>query len=291
MSYRLPSELTSATTQLTSVLVVDADSTARRMVVSALRTVGYSSVALDNGAACIEGLQTIVFDVLLVDYVLPDMSGVDLIRVLHQHGRHVPFVMSIGTASIRATVEAMRLGAVDVIEKPLVIEDLVAAVRTAVHVRAMDAAKESARSFKTHGRDVPLARSGSAAARWAALAVRACDADQDLKTLHDWAAYAGVSYTSLREICRLVSIPPHDARDFVRLLRAVICSQRADCPPAVLLDVSDRRTLTRLLQRAGLGSNTSPGPVSLPHFFDQQCFVPRDNEGLRILRRYLTGRS
>ena len=96
------------------------------------------------------------------------------------------------------------------------------------------------------------ARPGCAAERWALHVLKGCRSSGDVKTLTQWALSAGVSYTSLRESCRLVGIRPHDARDFTRVLRAVINSQGQQCDPEVLLDVSDSRTLATLFERAGL---------------------------------------
>ena len=52
-------------------------------------------------------------------------------------------------------------------------------------------------------------------------------------------------------------------------------------------DVSDRRTLETLFERAGLATESRSDPVSVEHFLDRQGFVVRQNAGLRLLRRLL----
>jgi hypothetical protein len=55
----------------------------------------------------------------------------------------------------------------------------------------------------------------------------------------------------------------------------------------VLLDVSDRRTLTTLLQRGGVVMSTPSGALSVGEFLNTQRFISGDNEGLSILRTLL----
>jgi hypothetical protein len=84
----------------------------------------------------------------------------------------------------------------------------------------------------------------------------------------------------------MLGIRPRDARDFTRMLRAVIQAAAHQCSPLVLLNVSDRRTLRSLLERSGLG-NAPATPVSIDRFFDAQRLVPGDREEVRLLRLLL----
>src|SRR5690606_27782195 len=94
----------------------------------------------------------------------------------------------------------------------------------------------------------------SAADRWARFVLKVCESEGDLKTLKQWADFANVSYSSLRESCWLVGVRPRDARDFARVLRAVVKACERGCDPGVLLDVSDRRTLHLLLEKSGIAA-------------------------------------
>ncbi len=55
---------------------------------------------------------------LVVDYQMPEMSGLELIRSIRQRGSMVPFVLVTGHGTVPMVIEAMKLGAVIVIEKP-----------------------------------------------------------------------------------------------------------------------------------------------------------------------------
>jgi hypothetical protein len=114
-----------------------------------------------------------------------------------------------------------------------------------------------------------------------------CQADRDPKTLQEWAHLAGLSYTSLRELCRMLGIRAHDARDLARMLRVLMLARRQRCPATVFLDVRDQRTLRLLLARAGLESPEVAMNRSLDEFLKGQRFVDARHPALRALRAAL----
>jgi hypothetical protein len=125
------------------------------------------------------------------------------------------------------------------------------------------------------------------------LVLKGLDANYDLPTLERWASEAGVSYSSLRAACELVAIKPHDARDFLRMLRAVVRLQTASESFEASLDVHDIRTMRSLLERSGLTLISRGHRITLNAFLQRQHFIPASNEGLKRLvillrRRNLT---
>ena len=126
----------------------------------------------------------------------------------------------------------------------------------------------------------PLVVPRSTAQRWAVLVLRACQSEDDLKTLSAWSRFAGLSYSTLCESCRLVGVRPQAARDFMRSLRAVVRSTHEDCEPSVLLDISDRRILRTFVERAGPGFAQFQ---SIEHFVHQQLFIPPGHVGVRLV--------
>lgn len=117
--------------------------------------------------------------------------------------------------------------------------------------------------------------------RWSTLAIKACRADHDLRTLSEWASLAGLSYSSLCEACRIVGLQPHEARDFVRALRALFWASIEECHPQVLLDINDRRTLKAFVRRAG--PSFQERRHSVHEFVRGQRFVSADNGAVRFL--------
>ena len=255
-----------------AVLIVDDDPAIRAVLTHALRRSGYAARTACCGMEGLAIARTAAFDLLLIDLRLPDIPGIDVIRRLRAETRRVPFVLISAFLTIATTVEAMRLGALHVMEKPINIDDLMSIVRTAL----------------TSGTPrLPSIHPRSAAQRWALHVFKACESEGDLRTIEDWATFVGVSYTSLCESCRLLGIKPHDARDLARMLRAVLKSAADRCGPEAVLDVSDRRTLLGLLARAGL-ADAPLGTVSAEEFLQRQRFVAAGNEGLQALQSMLS---
>jgi DNA-binding response OmpR family regulator len=266
-----------------SLLIVDDDLGTRATFGTAFTLAGVSVHTTDSGSNALIVMKAHHFDLVLLDFRMPDMNGTEVIRRLRDEGRAMPFVLMTAFPTVELTVDAMKLGALDVLEKPLGIDDLVA--RILPLVRRSDSERVRV------GSDVaPLAtaaRPRSVAERWAALVVRACDSDEDMKTIGEWAKFAGISYSSLCESCRLLDIPPHDARDFARLLRAVVRAARGNGRIESFLYVSDSRTLKKLLDQAGCAAGTKAPLMSASEFIERQHFVPLGNDGLKAVRRAL----
>jgi two-component system CheB/CheR fusion protein len=92
-----------------------------------------SEAFLDAHDPAIEGC-------LLIDAGLPGISGLELIRRLHAQGHAMPAIMITGASDVTIAVDAMRAGAVDFIEKPVGVSDLLAIVDRALE-QSHDASK------------------------------------------------------------------------------------------------------------------------------------------------------
>jgi DNA-binding response OmpR family regulator len=258
-----------------SILVVDDDPGTRETAGLVLRSLNFDVHEAASGAAASAAIRSHRFDLALIDFHLPDLSGLGIIVELKRHRISVPWLLMSGWMTTPVAVEAMKLGAVDVVDVPFDIERVVTSALGALSQRV---AAEWPR--------VPpasLLRSPrSAAERWACFVLRGCEADHDLKTIADWAAVAGVSYSALTENCRLVGIRPHDARDFLRVLRALFHQKGQLKDFEHRLDVNDHRTMKTLLARASL-TGTRDGAISLRAFIDGQQFVDPECEAVRLM--------
>jgi CheY-like chemotaxis protein len=266
-----------------TILLVDDDPDALAVFRRALEYAGFTVLACAKGQAASDLLRQSPVNLVVVELDRPDISGVDLVRRTVADGNLRPFILVSGFLTVEVGVEGMRLEATDVLEKA-VIERLPEDVQASANAPADDDRTSNGQCGAIHLPHVE-GHPGSAAHRWAVYVIKACEAEGDLRTLEDWARSAGVGYSTLRESCRIVRIPPQAGRDFTRALRAMIKSSAYRCDPSVLLDVSDRRTLKVLLERAGpffrWGGNTS-----ILQFIRYQRFVPTSNEALRVLLGY-----
>lgn len=103
----------------------------------------------------------------------------------------------------------------------------------------------------------------NAASRWALLVVRTVDCPVDPRNLMLWGRCVGASIATLRSRCLSIRTGTKISLDFARLVRAIVRSNGLPWDPSVELDVSDPRTLSRLLERGGI-NHVSEGLVSLP---------------------------
>src|SRR5271166_2866735 len=112
--------------------VIDDDEATRDFIREVLAENGYCAEtyasALDFLAAIDRGLGGCV----VTDVCMPGMSGIELLAKLSKAGLRLPVIVVTGYADVRLAVLAMKLGAVDVLEKPFHTDDLVAAVRSAL---------------------------------------------------------------------------------------------------------------------------------------------------------------
>lgn len=106
------------------VLVVDDSLFQRKIITRMLSAHGYEVYTADNGRAALETLQDGLPDCVLMDLLMPEMNGFEVLEVLQAAGNPVPIV--ICTADIQKSTheECMRLGARGVLSKPVDEQEL-----------------------------------------------------------------------------------------------------------------------------------------------------------------------
>jgi CheY-like chemotaxis protein len=260
-----------------AVLVVDDDPGMRRLAASTLQELGISAAEAESAETAIVACRSCRFDLALIDLRLPGMSGLELVRTLRAEGRQIPFVLMSGWMTLPAAVEAMRLGAVDAVSLPFDIESV---------VRSALPAPVAAPSWPRVPIAERLTTPRSACERWAWLVLRACDAEHDPKTVSEWAADVGVSYSGLTASCRLVHVRLHYTRDLARILRVLVRNAGRTRSAELQLNVNDHRTLKTLLRRAGLDSSADQ-TVSPAEFLRHQRFIDPAHDALCVLETML----
>ena len=276
----MPDELCGA-----AILVVDDDQGTCEIARHALETGGFVTRIATSGREAVAIARSERCELIVIDLRLPDMLGTEVIRTLRSDLITTPFVLLSAFLTTSITVEAMKLGAANVLEKPVSVDELLSAVVSALTGSASLAGPRSrSRPSIDVFRRLPSTAPRSAAERWAQHVAKACASEGDLATLESWARFIGVSCSSLCESCRMLNIHPRDARDFARMLRAVMQAAVHGCSPDVLLDVSDRRTLRHLSERTGLRPDAR---MSVGEFLDRQRLISPQHEAVRVLRSLL----
>jgi len=113
------------------VLVIDDEPPIRKLLRMGLGTQGYQILDAPNGKTALE-LIAQKPDLVILDLGLPDMSGLDLLRMLRERNESVPIVVLSSRDDETAKVQALDLGADDYVTKPFGMDELLARIRAAL---------------------------------------------------------------------------------------------------------------------------------------------------------------
>jgi len=119
------------------VLIVDDEQSMRDMLRIVLRREGYHVSVARDGKEAIEILRNHPVDLLLSDIRMPEVSGVDVLRVAKDLNRDIIAIMMTAFASTDTAVEALRLGANDYFTKPFSMDELRLKVRHHLETRRL----------------------------------------------------------------------------------------------------------------------------------------------------------
>lgn len=148
------------------VLVVEDERKTREAVAEGLRLEGWVVVTAADGAEAAAALGREVFDLLVLDRMLPDRDGLDLLRAARDAGRQTPVLMLTARNLVNDRVNGLEAGADDYLAKPFAFAELVARCRallrrpilgTAPILRCGDLQLDTrARVAVRAGREIPL---------------------------------------------------------------------------------------------------------------------------------------
>ena len=115
-----------------TVHVIDDDEALRDLLTFLLRTARLDVQSYPSATAFLEALPEANLSCVITDVRMPGMSGIDLLRRLRERKISVPVIVITGHGDIPLAVEAMRIGAIDFLEKPFDDEVLIASVKAAL---------------------------------------------------------------------------------------------------------------------------------------------------------------
>ncbi len=116
------------------VLVIDDEPPIRKLLRMGLVTQGYEILEAPNGEAALELLSQSP-DLIILDLGLPDMQGLDLLRMVRAQNEHVAIVVLSSRGDETGKVEALDGGADDYVTKPFGMNELLARTRAALRHR------------------------------------------------------------------------------------------------------------------------------------------------------------
>jgi two-component system response regulator FixJ len=128
------------------VRVIDDDEALRESLVFLLRTARIDVESYASASAFLEAPPDPRLGCVITDVRMPGLSGIDLLRRLHELKISVPVIVISGHGDVPLAVEAMRAGAIDFLEKPFDDEVLLASVRSALEKRDGDSKRRAERA-------------------------------------------------------------------------------------------------------------------------------------------------
>jgi DNA-binding NtrC family response regulator len=106
------------------ILVVEDRESLRLMLERALLSEGYHVVTAASAEEALLQLEDNEFQLVLTDLKLPGLSGIEVLKASRERQPQAPVVVLTAYGTVHTAVEAMKLGAVDFLEKPVEIDDL-----------------------------------------------------------------------------------------------------------------------------------------------------------------------
>ena len=113
------------------IFIVDDDEDIRVSLSRALRTRGYKTEVFSSACAFLDSDALERSGCLILDYGMPEMSGLELQQEIAQRGRRIPIIFITGHGGVPEAVEAMKYGAVDFLEKPFQQDRLIKRIEAA----------------------------------------------------------------------------------------------------------------------------------------------------------------
>lgn len=110
------------------VLVVEDEKHLNRIITEAMEDEGYSVDSCFNGADALDYALSAVYDVMILDIMLPKMDGLELVRRLRRGGNHTPVLFLTARDSVADKVEGLESGGDYYLTKPFDFQELIAVV-------------------------------------------------------------------------------------------------------------------------------------------------------------------
>ncbi len=127
------------------VLIVDDDRALQEVYADTLVDEGFVVSAAFDSASALQDLEADRYDVVLSDVEMPGGSGVDLVRAIRRRDLDIPVVLATGNPTVETAVQALEMGVLHYLVKPVSGAELVRCVSHAAQIRKLGAVKREAR--------------------------------------------------------------------------------------------------------------------------------------------------
>jgi len=111
------------------ILLVEDEETLASGLEYNLTEEGYAVTWAENGKKALELFQAQVFDMIILDIMLPYIGGFELARKIREESPHMPILMLTARTKVKDRVKGLEIGADDYLTKPFHLEELLARIR------------------------------------------------------------------------------------------------------------------------------------------------------------------
>jgi FixJ family two-component response regulator len=122
----------SAAAQQATICVVESDPREREALSQLLSHLQHAVSAFDSAEALLAAMDDLPIGMIVASLELPGMSGLELLQALRERGCRAPTIMLAGESDVATAVGAIRAGAMDFIQKPVIDRVLLRRVRDAL---------------------------------------------------------------------------------------------------------------------------------------------------------------
>jgi len=124
------------------LLIIDDDKEILESLSDALAQVFSDVTSSSNADHAVETLNRNKFDLIICDHKMPQVTGLELIKIFRSEGCNIPIILHSGYVSKEVAISAMRLGVIDIIEKPCNMDEFCRTI-----LRALLLEKQKARYY------------------------------------------------------------------------------------------------------------------------------------------------
>jgi len=123
---------------MNKLLVVDDDLHMRMMLEAVLESEGYSVVLAQSGPEALAMMKEEQPSLVLLDYMMPGMNGLDVLREIKKNHGQTDVIIVTGHGNEKLSIEMLKSGAADYIQKPFTMDKLLSSVKRVLSVRTED---------------------------------------------------------------------------------------------------------------------------------------------------------
>jgi DNA-binding NtrC family response regulator len=121
-----------------SILIVDDEPNIRRVLEAMLKKEGYDVHLAESGKKAVEIASNTTIDLLISDLIMPDMTGIEVLRIIKELQPHCTAIMITAYGTIKTAVEAIKLGAYNYISKPFDMDEMRTMIQHALSNRILE---------------------------------------------------------------------------------------------------------------------------------------------------------